>query len=334
MRLPRMNCELLLGVSACACGDRSWKTSCEQRAASGVTVMAPTMGETMAHEISLIRSGRAQFVPGAAPIIPSTRDSLARSVSGKVVLMLLVGQAFRAPSNEGNPGLPTTTAHPCSNASTTWQQQREATLSQRRNLLDEFNRSGAAYIEVVMTFPQECRSHRHFLDAILHMLAPYPVSYAYIDTMPGQGDGVYAGYERVAQVVNRRQAEGLPGIDFVMQCRHDLMIEQPLTTWPLAGFRQPPRPVWTDSSYNVLKCIDGDEDELGKLPIKSLLPKLLSAAAFPHLANLSQRYPPPHDCDENLKPAQCGGPPLPWASMPFDNGCRETRCQTSIPYSF
>jgi hypothetical protein len=92
-----------------------------------------------------------------------------RSVRDKLVALLLVGQTFRSPSRNGNPGLPTATAHPCSHSNITWRGQREATLSYKVNILDELVAAGAEVL-VLMTVPR-CSSP-HFLRALLEWLGP------------------------------------------------------------------------------------------------------------------------------------------------------------------
>ena len=148
--------------------------------------------------------------------------------------MVLIGEVFR--SGVGGP-----TDNPCNTSQASVAGQQEASLSICSHLVAALESSGAS-VDVLFTFPDSCPATQ--LRTLASWLGPNVVAHRLVNaTRDGRGNacaGWAFGYNLL------RQYGEWSGVrhDFVLQARHDIYIDAPLSTWPLAGFSFPQEQPW------------------------------------------------------------------------------------------
>jgi hypothetical protein len=154
--------------------------------------------------------------PQSQPLPLSTLRTL---FANKSVALLLVGDAFR----KGGGGKNDTPCHVRS-----YESQREASLSYVTNVIRPLVALGAT-VEVVYTFPR-CDSFsdtRTMRSAMHDWFAPY-VTRSWTTRTDDMDDGWRKGYRVLRSRVEVRNES----FDYVLQGRHDVLVERPITTWP------------------------------------------------------------------------------------------------------
>ena len=175
-----------------------------------------TVFQTMAR-----RALRVEEDPNSQALVSSELSAILHNQS---VAILLLGDAFRSLADNYTP---------CDVRSV--EAQREATESHLNNIVRPLARLGAR-VEVVLTFPR-CRTAeltQRLRDRLVGWLSPW-VSRVWTIRSRSMDDGWRKAY-RVLQTRTRLSRDGEP-FDFVLQARHDVLIERPIDTWP-ADFRR------------------------------------------------------------------------------------------------
>ena len=120
---------------------------------------------------------------------------------------------------------------------------------------------------------------------------------------------MYAGYAYLLELASKRRSiPSMRPFDFVLQGRHDVAIEQPMTSWPLHGWHVEPRAAWTKSSWELASGCSFEDRGCAEKPMyyhKQGIKHLVTwvhhmfdehATSF-HRVNGSARQAPPGFCE-------------------------------------
>lgn len=173
-------------------------------------VVGATSVDLTTHPLSIAEDAQSQPLP---------METLRRLFANKSVALLLIGDAFRL-------GVGGQNDTPCHIGS--YESQREASMSYMTNVVRPLLALGAT-VEVVYTFPK-CTlfsDTRVLRSAMREWFSPY-VTRSWTTRSDDMDDGWRKGHRVLLSRMEARNAS----FDYVLQSRHDLFIERPITTWP------------------------------------------------------------------------------------------------------